>query len=137
MAKTSEAKPSTKSEGSGAAGRTKIRRIKASNTKEASPKKIRKIKDIKPNKSKKLGAGKMKKERKFNAPTWLKAIGKPFFPIGRYVRGAWQELRVTKWPNRRATWSLTVAVLLFAAFFAVLILVVDYGFEWIMKEIIL
>lgn len=104
--------------------KTKVRRIKANDSKKSQTAKVKKT-------------AKAKKVRKINAPTWLKVIGKPFFAIGRYIRSSWQELRITKWPNRRATWSLTVAVLVFALVFAALILLVDFGFEWLMKEIIL
>ena len=38
---------------------------------------------------------------------------KPFRAIGGYFAGAWVELRQVRWPNRRATWSLTLAVILF------------------------
>jgi len=122
---------------------TKVRRVKVDNDKnpitktnpvttrkrgsEGRSKKVVKAKPIK----------KTANKRKFSAPRWLAVIGKPFFPLGRYIRGSWQELRMTKWPNRRSTWSLTIAVLLFAVFFAVLILLVDYGYEWLMKEVIL
>jgi preprotein translocase SecE subunit len=71
------------------------------------------------------------------APKWLQAVGKffgkVFGPMGRYINGSWQELRVTKWPNRRATWSLTVAVIVFSIFFAVLILSFDNLFKWLLE----
>jgi preprotein translocase SecE subunit len=70
-------------------------------------------------------------------PNWLAAVGrffgKVFGPMGRYIQGSWQELRVTKWPNRRATWSLTVAVIAFSIFFAALILSFDNLFKWLLE----
>lgn len=62
---------------------------------------------------------------------------KPFRAIGGYFKGAWVELRQVRWPNRRATWSLTLAVILFSIFFAVVILGLDYLFQYIFKEILL
>ena len=62
---------------------------------------------------------------------------KPFRAIGGYFKGAWVELRQVRWPNRRATWSLTVAVILFSLFFAGLILGLDALFSYIFKEILL
>ena len=64
------------------------------------------------------------------APRWLKAIG-------GYFVGAYQELRQVKWPNRRATWSLTFAVIVFTLAFVVLILALDYGFDTLFKQVIL
>lgn len=62
---------------------------------------------------------------------------KPFVALGRYFKGSWQELKQVRWPNRRATWSLTIAVLLFTAFFTVLIVALDAGFEYILNRILL
>ena len=107
--------------------KTKVRRIKADDSKKKAPRTTQKV----------VKKGSTKDSKKFNAPKWLKVVGKPFFAIGRYVNGAWQELRMTKWPNRRATWSLTLAVIIFSIFFATLILLADYGFDWLIKEIVL
>lgn len=56
--------------------------------------------------------------------------------IGGYFKGAWVELRQVRWPTRRATWGLTGAVLIYTAFFVVLVLLLDAGFKF-MFEIIL
>jgi preprotein translocase SecE subunit len=124
--------------------KTKVRRIKASDAGKAGGTKPSTNSRAKRSGAPRTGAGaksakmvKTKEKPEFNTPTWLTTAGQPFFAIGRYVRGSWQELRMTKWPNRRATWSLTIAVLVFAIFFAVLILLFDSGFGWIMQEIIL
>jgi preprotein translocase subunit SecE len=61
----------------------------------------------------------------------------PLRRIGGYFKGSWQELRAVRWPNRRSTWSLTLAVLGFTAFFVVLILLVDAGFQFLFKQVIL
>lgn len=62
---------------------------------------------------------------------------RPLKGIGGYFSGAWYELRQVRWPNRRATWSLTFAVLVFTAFFSALILLLDYLFQILFKEILL
>ncbi len=59
-----------------------------------------------------------------------------FARIGGYFKGAWTELRLVRWPNRRATWSLTVAVVLFTLFFVVFILLLDTLFKYIFQIII-
>lgn len=59
-----------------------------------------------------------------------------FARIGGYFKGAWQELRQVRWPNRKATWTLTVAVILFSLFFMALIVLLDMFFKWIFEIII-
>ena len=54
-----------------------------------------------------------------------------------YFKGAWQELQQVRWPDRRASWSLTLAVILFSLFFAGLILGLDYIFENLFRKVIL
>lgn len=59
-----------------------------------------------------------------------------FGAIGRYFKGAWVELRQVRWPSRRATWSLTGAVLAYSAFFVVLVLLLDAGFKYLFELIL-
>ncbi|MFZ2494698.1 MAG: preprotein translocase subunit SecE [Candidatus Saccharimonadales bacterium] len=54
-----------------------------------------------------------------------------------YFTGAWRELRQVRWPNRPATWSLTLAVILFSLFFAALILSLDYLFNELFRKVLL
>jgi len=61
---------------------------------------------------------------------------KPLFAIGGYFKGAWFELRQVRWPNRKATWSLTGAVLVFTSFFVVLILLLDLLFKYLFELIL-
>lgn len=56
-----------------------------------------------------------------------------FGAIGGYFKGAWFELRQVRWPNRRATWSMTGALLGFTAFFIVFILLIDALFQYLFK----
>jgi preprotein translocase SecE subunit len=60
----------------------------------------------------------------------------PITAIGGYFAGAWYELRQVRWPNRKATWSLTLAVLAFTAFFMVLILLLDALFKYLFELIL-
>lgn len=79
--------------------------------------------------------------------TPIKSLGrifriKPFRLIGRviaprYVRNSWQELRQVKWPNRKETRQLTVAVMIFSIIFGVLVAGVDYGLDKVFKQVIL
>ena len=60
----------------------------------------------------------------------------PIVAIGQYFAGAWKELRQVRWPNRRTTWALTFAVLAFTAFFIVIIILLDYGFQWLFQRVL-
>ncbi len=53
-----------------------------------------------------------------------------------YFRGAWRELKLVRWPTRSATWSMTLAVLLFTLLFAVLVFMLDAGFNWLFEQIL-
>lgn len=59
-----------------------------------------------------------------------------FVRIARYFTGAWQELKLVRWPNRKATWSLTLAVILFSLFFVFFILLLDTFFKYLFQLII-
>lgn len=59
-----------------------------------------------------------------------------FAAIGGYFKGAWYELRQVRWPNRRTTWGLTLAVIAFTAFFVALIVLLDFGFQWLFDQIL-
>ncbi|MDB5180198.1 MAG: secE [Candidatus Saccharibacteria bacterium] len=61
---------------------------------------------------------------------------KTLFAIGGYFKGAWIELRLVRWPTRSATWGLTFAVLLFSAFFVVIILLLDILFKFLFELIL-
>lgn len=53
-----------------------------------------------------------------------------------YFKGAWKEIRQVRWPNRKATWKMFLAVVVYAAIFMVVILLLDLLFEWIFKLIL-
>lgn len=59
-----------------------------------------------------------------------------FASIWGYFRGSWDELRQVRWPNRRATWSLTGAVILFTSFFVLIILLLDAAFKYLFELIL-
>lgn len=61
---------------------------------------------------------------------------KLFYSIGGYFKGAWDELRQVRWPTRRSTWELTIAVILFSAFFVVIIVLLDALFKYLFELII-
>lgn len=65
-----------------------------------------------------------------------RGLFKPFAALLGYFKGAWFELRQVRWPNRRATWGMTAALLAFTAFFVAFILIIDVAFEYLFKLIL-
>lgn len=60
----------------------------------------------------------------------------PITSLGEYFKGAWYELRQVRWPDRKATWSMTGALLAFTSFFLVIIVLLDAAFSYLFKLII-
>lgn len=69
-------------------------------------------------------------KRRMRMPKFLRSIG-------GYFKGARDELRYVRWPNRRATWGLTVAVITFTALVMLFIVGVDYVFDALFQRLIL
>jgi len=65
-----------------------------------------------------------------------KSVFTPLIAIGTYFKGAWYELRQVRWPNRKETWGLTAAVMIFSAFFIVLIVLLDALFKYLFELIL-
>lgn len=99
---------------------TTVTRIKASDSK---PKQS--VKAVRKEKAVKKAAGRP-------VPKALR----PLVALGGYFKGAWFELRQVRWPNRKATWSLTGAVIIFTAFFVVLIVLLDVLFKYLFELIL-
>jgi len=59
-----------------------------------------------------------------------------FGSIGGYFKGAWRELRQVRWPDRKSSWGLTLAVILFTGFFVLLIVLLDIGFKQLFELIL-
>lgn len=56
---------------------------------------------------------------------------RPFVALGRYVRESWQEIRKVRWPSRKATWKLVLAIFVYTAIFITIIMLLDALFTWI------
>jgi len=65
-----------------------------------------------------------------------KGIFKLFARIGGYFKGSWTELRQVRWPDRKSTWSLTGAVILFTGIFITIIILLDAGFKELFNLIV-
>lgn len=53
-----------------------------------------------------------------------------------YLKGSWRELVMVRWPDRKSTWKMTGALIMFTLFFVVIILLLDYAFQYVFKLLI-
>ena len=118
----------------------KITRIKASDgpsKKEAKdePAITRKKVVVKDKKTEKAKAAKVKIAEKAVSKVDKKDEKKPFILIRpfvalfRYLRDSWMELRQVRWPSRKATWKMVLAVIVYTLLFMALIAVLDLIFS--------
>ena len=130
----------------------KITRIKASDgprtqePSEAESPILRKkvvVKDKKTDKNKvkedrkaKKAAKKAEKKAKKNNGKKVFILFRPFVAFGRYLRDSWREIRQVRWPNRKATWKMLFAVIIYTALFVVIISLLDLLFGLIFKLIL-
>lgn len=56
--------------------------------------------------------------------------------VAGYLAGSWGELRQVRWPNRRTTWAMTGAVLVFTGFLVAVIVLLDMAFKLLFELII-
>lgn len=59
------------------------------------------------------------------------------FLVPKYFINSWKEVRRVSWPNRKETWRLTLAVMIFAIVFGSLVAGVDKGLDELFKKVIL
>lgn len=124
----------------------KVTRIKANDTPRKSeevdePAITRKkvvVKDKKSEKSKRKEAKAAEKKVSEGKKSGKKPfiLFRPFVYLGRYIRDSWRELRQVRWPNRKATWKMVLAVLVYTALFVVLISLLDLFFTWLFNLIL-
>ncbi|MBR5647498.1 preprotein translocase subunit SecE [Candidatus Saccharibacteria bacterium] len=121
--------------------KTKITRIKASDSsrkeEEAAPITRKKvvIKDKKSEKTKKIAEKKaIKSEKEKQKKGFI--LFRPFVALFNYLRDSWREIRQVRWPNRKATWKMVLAVLVYTAIFIILISLLDLLFTWLSSLII-
>ena len=122
----------------------KITRIKASDgprkeEKSTEPTITRKkvvVKDKKTEKTKKVAEKKAKKASKKTDGKKTFVLFRPFVAFFTYLRDSWREIRQVRWPNRKATWKMVLAVLVYTALFIILISLLDLFFTWLFSLIL-
>ncbi|MCL2094900.1 preprotein translocase subunit SecE [Candidatus Saccharibacteria bacterium] len=131
--RASQAKVQSKNQPTEAA--SSVIRIKATDTKKVDNKKTNAKKtDAKKTTTKKT----TKTPAKSTKPKrgFLRVIFTPFAALGRYIAGAFSELRQTRFPNRRATWKMTFMVIAYTFVFLLLIMALDFLFSALFNRIL-
>ena len=77
---------------------------------------------------------KISAEKKSDKKTFI--LFRPFVAFGRYLRDSWREFRQVRWPNRKATWKMLLAVLIYTALFMAFITLLDVFFTWLFNLIL-
>lgn len=91
----------------------------------------------KPKKSPKTSKTQKPMPKWLSVITWpFRIITKPFIALGRYIKASWREIRQVRWPNRKATWKMTGAILVYAALVLIIILLLDALFTFIFNNIL-
>lgn len=66
---------------------------------------------------------------------FFRVVGLILWP--KYFRNSVHELRMVTWPDRKQTFRLTMAVIIFSIIFGVTIAIVDFGLDKVFKKVIL
>ena len=85
-------------------------------------------------KDKKAAENRVTTEKKADKKPFI--LFRPFVYLGRYIRDSWRELRQVRWPNRKATWKMVLAVLVYTAIFVIFISLLDLFFTWLFNLIL-
>lgn len=67
---------------------------------------------------------------------FLLFITTPIRAFFRYLAESWQELKQVRWPNRKMTWKLVFAVILYTVIFAAIIMVLDALFTLLFNNLL-
>lgn len=122
----------------------KITRIKASDSprkdKDDEPTITRKkvvVKDKKSDKQKRQ-AQKMAEKKLIKDEPKKKTfiLFRPFVALFTYLKESWLEIRQVRWPNRKATWKMVLAVFIYTALLIAVISLLDLFFSWLFNLIL-
>lgn len=61
---------------------------------------------------------------------------RPFVATWHYTKNSWREIRQVRWPNRKTTWKMVVATMIYSAFFAIILFLLDTLFSFIFNQIL-
>ncbi len=60
----------------------------------------------------------------------------PFVKLGQYIKNSWSELRQVRWPNRKTTWKMLFAVIIYTAIFITFIMLLDALFTLLFNNLL-
>ena len=61
---------------------------------------------------------------------------RPFVAFGRYIRDSFREIRQVRWPDRKATWKMTISVIVFVLLMAGFIMLLDALFAFLFNNLL-
>ena len=94
------------------------------------------VKDKKTSKNKEKAIKKAEKEIGKESDKKPFILIRPIVYLGRYLRDSGTELRQVRWPNRKATWKMVIAVIVYTALFVLIITLLDIFFTWLFNLIL-
>ena len=80
-----------------------------------------------------------KKKSKKNTPKESKKpfiLFRPFVALGHYLKNSWNELRQVRWPNRKATWKMVLAIFIYTLLFVGFLVILDIIFDFVFSKIL-
>ena len=107
--------------------------------KSTSAKKTEDPKPPKPEVKEANGANKKTQKAKNTAKTEKKPIPvifRPFARFGAYVAASFRELRLMRFPNRKAAWKMTLAIVVYALIFFIFIALLDAFWGIVFRKIL-
>lgn len=60
----------------------------------------------------------------------------PIRALFSYIKAAFREIRLVKWPNRKETWAMTLAVIVYSLIMIGIVLLLDNIYDWLFKLVI-
>ncbi|MCL2038469.1 preprotein translocase subunit SecE [Candidatus Saccharibacteria bacterium] len=63
-------------------------------------------------------------------------IFRPFIRFGSYIAASFRELRLMRFPNRKAAWKMTFAVIIYALIFFIFISLLDAFWSAVFQRIL-
>lgn len=77
---------------------------------------------------------KVKKLAKSNKKVFI--LFRPFVAFGKYLKNSWLELRQVRWPGRKATWKLVLAVIVYTLIFVGFLTLLDVLFDLLFTKLL-
>ena len=117
----------------------KVTKIKAKDPEKPQEKPVKKVSKEKMEKTEPKKEVKVKEEKKDKKSKEKKKVFilfRPFCALGRYLRDSWREIRQVRWPSRKATWKMVLAVFIYSAIFLAFILLLDSLFTFLFNLIL-